>query len=394
MQNRGVEAIIVPTVEKIKEFNQKSSISILTRTPRYDKIRLKDLDVNLEPESKHLHTSKKSKSIFDKFYHRSKSVNSQESTLIKNASLMIASGGDVFSPEYSIYSHLKPLEIAISKDIPIFFLAQSISPYKTESDTEAWLRVARHAKAITVREKLTFDYLTNVLGLSKQVVKLTADPAFLLPELEYEKAQKLLEYYGVKFAKPLVAISASQGICSYASKIDYRKHLNTWNKIINLILNDFNAEVVLIPHVQKPNSSSDDRILATELLRESNYDQRVHLIGADHTAAEFKGIISVCDLVIAERTHAAIAGFSTGVCTIGVGYSVKAEGIANDFLSQDLLKNGCLISIQDFLDSDSSLSKIRYIWEKRSTISGLINNKIPNIKNRAASNFEILRNLI
>ena len=39
---------------------------------------------------------------------------------------------------------------------------------------------------------------------------------------------------------------------------------------------------------------------------------------------------SRCRFLIAARTHASIAGYSTGVPTLVVGYSVKAEGIAKD----------------------------------------------------------------
>lgn len=50
----------------------------------------------------------------------------------------------------------------------------------------------------------------------------------------------------------------------------------------------------------------------------------------DCNAMELKGYISRCRFLIAARTHASIAGYSTGVPTLVVGYSVKAVGIASD----------------------------------------------------------------
>ena len=41
-------------------------------------------------------------------------------------------------------------------------------------------------------------------------------------------------------------------------------------------------------------------------------------------------LIAQCELLVCCRTHASIAGYSTGVPTLVLGYSVKAEGIAAD----------------------------------------------------------------
>ncbi|MBU7583282.1 MAG: polysaccharide pyruvyl transferase family protein [Nostoc sp. TH1S01] len=391
MRNRGVEAIIVPTIEQLRLRQPDLKINILTWTPDYDEIRLKPHNVNLtlDIESLRINYHGWKKLLLAKLLPLYK-LSSPSSSLVANASTIIASGGDVFSPEYNISTFLQPLKIAIDKNIPIIFFAQSISPYKTDEQAELWLSFARHAKLITAREIPTYKYLTEGLGLSTDIVKLTADPAFLLPAIPQEEVDKILRNYGISRVRPVVAIAASQGICRYASIEDQGKHLESWQKVVKMVLDKLDAEVIIIPHVQEIKPSNDDRIIATDLLRKLNYDPRVHIADADHTASELKGLIAACDLVIAERMHAAIAGLSSGVCTIAVGYSIKAKGIMADLVDLNLLEQGLLISIEDFLKSDLVCEAIQVIWKQRQEISKSIKEKLPDVQKRSAMNFDML----
>ena len=250
--------------------------------------------------------------------------------------------------------------------------------------------MARQAKLITVREMATYKYVTKELGLSTDLVKLTADPAFLLKPTPDDKINNLLKSYGISENRPLVAIATSQGICSYASIWDQRKHLIAWQKVVTTILEELDADVIIIPHVQEIRAGNDDRIIASELLRALDYNPRVHLAGADHTASEFKGIIGKCELVIAERMHAAIAGLSSGVCTLAVGYSIKAQGIMADLVGEENLQGGLLISIEDFLDPELASEAVKNAWKQRDQIRGKIKEQLPNVKKRAVENFDLI----
>ncbi|EAZ90594.1 polysaccharide pyruvyl transferase family protein [Crocosphaera chwakensis] len=400
MRNRGVEAIITPTIEQLRKRQQDIEINILTQTPDYDQIRLNPYGVNLQLEKKHLQTKttppSRKKRLLSKLlpgYGLPKTKLIPSSSLLRNASAVIASGGDVFSPEYPITPHLKPLKLALDVGTPVIFLAQSISPYKREEDAEEWLEVARYSKLITVREYLTYNYLTKDLGLSTDLVKLTADPAFLLTPAPQDHINNLLKGYGISGERPLVALGTSQGICNYTSStLDYDKHLRSWQKIIEMIVNELDAEVIIIPHVQEIRAGNDDRILGSQLLRILDYNPRVHLAGCDHTASEFKGIIAQCELVISERTHAAIAGLSSGVCTVAVGYSIKSKGISAELIGEDKFKEGLLISVEDFLNPKIVCEAVNNSWKKRNQIKQIIKKRLPNIQERAFKNFDLIIN--
>jgi colanic acid/amylovoran biosynthesis protein len=65
------------------------------------------------------------------------------------------------------------------------------------------------------------------------------------------------------------------------------------------------------------------------------------------TAAQTKHVISQCRLLMATRTHATIAGFSTGIPTASLSCTRKALGINQDLFSHQ--RYVCDISQRDLL---------------------------------------------
>ena len=390
LRNRGVEALVTTTIEQLQSRQPDLGVTVLTNTPDYDRAQLK----SYKADSVNDPLQSIRKSFLEQFKAKSsklyKSI-APEYDLIRQSRGVIASGGDMFSSDVGaakLELALRPLELALHARVPVIFLAQSVGPFN-DRDAQKWVKLARRSSLITVRENISYNYLTKDLGLSADLVKKTADSAFLLNPPAPEYVERLLKYYGITRERPLVAVSISRGISLY-SKCDRNLHLETWSQAIKTILNDLDAQVIIVPHVQEVWEALDDRLIATELLKAIDFDPRVRLIGGSHSAAEFKGLIGACDLVVAERMHAAIAGLSSGVCTVAVGYSIKAEGIMTDLLGKDSAHNGLLISIQDFLNSDLACQTIRTAWQRRQEIAEQLKAVLPKVKQEAASNFDLI----
>ncbi len=398
LRNRGVEALVIPTIEQLLERQPNLGIDVLTDSPDYDEIRLEVFgskaikDYLRNANKTRLH---KLRNIFSQFYKPLSTDYQSNVEKIRQASIVIASGGDVFSSDYGrLNRHLLPLNLALDAGVPVVFLAQSIGPFKTQNEVDAWLKVARRSKLVTVREQLSYKYVTKDLGLDPSLVKHTADPAFLLRPPSPEIVAKTLRNYGVDLDRPKIAIAPSQAICRYAAQ-DYENHINVWCQVVKLMVNEFQAQVLIIPHVQETSANNDDRIFATQLLKALDYNHDVRLAGADHTASEFKGLIGACDMIIAERMHPAIAGLSSGICTMPVGYSVKAEGIMTDlFGSETLHNNKLLISIQQFLNPDLACEAIVNSWNKRHEVANQLNQVLPKVKQAAATNFDMILEIL
>jgi colanic acid/amylovoran biosynthesis protein len=397
LRNRGVEALVVPTIEQLCQRQPNLSVNVLTTTPDYDEIRLKPYQakpINNYLQQFPLGRIQQQRAKFSRFYKPLAREYQSFLDTFRHASVAIASGGDVFSSDYGgLGRHLQPLELALDAGTPIVFLAQSIGPFKRDNEAEAWLRVARRSGLITVREKISYNYVTKDLGLSTDLVKHTADPAFLLTPPPPEYVAKLLKFYGIAKDRPVIGISISQGISRYA-ECDRDKHIKTWQQVINLLLNELDAQVLIVPHVQENNVNNNDRLLVTDLLKSLDFDPRIRLIGADHPASEFKGILGACDMVIAERMHAAIAGLSSGVCTVAIGYSIKAEGIMSNLLETESLHNGLLISVAQFLDVNVARTTIKTAWNRRYEVSEQLKQVLPKVKQDAASNFDMISKML
>ncbi len=387
MRNRGVEAIIVPTIEQLRRRNPDLNIDLLSWTPDYDKIQLQPYDVNVRLEQDYVKPRTKERWLA-KFMPGYKLT----TPLICKSSVAIVTGGDLFGSDYGINSikrHLRPLEIALNAGVPVVFLAQSIGPFKTEAEADLWLSVARRAKIVSVRESLSYKYVTTTLGLPESQVRLTADPAFLLKIPEPTPLKNLLGVYGLTGERPVIAVAASNAICRYSDG-DNEKHLVSWQKVISMIIDELGADVLLIPHVQEVSLFNNDRFITTDLLRKLNFNPRIKIAGAEHTASEFKGLISCCDMVIGERMHSCFAGLSSGICTVAVGYSVKAEGVMTDLFGTDYIQNGLLISVQDFIDPSKACESIKKAWNSRTSVVETLQKQVPRFKQAAASIFDLI----
>jgi colanic acid/amylovoran biosynthesis protein len=121
----------------------------------------------------------------------------------------------------------------------------------------------------------------------------------------------------------------------------------------------------------------------------------VRVYAEDLSAAEYKGLISKCSMVIAERMHAAIAGFSTGVCTVPVSYSIKAKGITAGVLeASDIDPDELTMPVADLLDTDSAAKKLTGIWTRREFYSNAIAAGAEASKKRALRNFDLVDGIL
>lgn len=395
-RNHGVEALVTTILEQLRQRLPSPEFLVLDRVPEYDASRVSSpdvrfaLDLTFKPS-----ISSRARAMLLKLSDQVKALAPDYQAVLaefESADLVVATGGDVFASEYghrSLQSHLAPLKVALGVGKPIFFAAQSIGPFKTEVDRNAFLEVARSADGISVREGKSFEYLTKELDLPSSLVTLTADPAFLLTKPAPERLAKLRAYHGFSNDRPVVALTPSQAICNWMNS-DYARHFDVWCAVVELILNELGAGIILVPHVQELSPKNDDRVLATELVRHFNFDPRIQLAGGDYTANEFKGIISQCDMVVSERMHSCIAGLSSAICTVAVGYSVKAEGILCDLFDPAQVKGGLLLPIKDFLDRDTACEKVRNAWKMRSAVSTRLRKSLPEVQRRAALTFDLI----
>jgi polysaccharide pyruvyl transferase WcaK-like protein len=231
---------------------------------------------------------------------------------IRNLDLALAIGGDNYC--YSGYPERFSVlnRKLVQKKIPIVLWGCSIDK---ERLSPMMLEDLRLYNLIVARESITYHTLKDA-GLDH--VAFMPDPAFLLEAKEAALPQGFLpgKMVGLNVSPLIIRQEPDPGCV-----------LRNCRQLINHILQQTDMGVVLIPHVVW--SDNDDRIPLAKLYEEYASSGRVLMID-DNDAPAIKGIIRHCRFLVAARTHASIAGYSTKVPTVVMGYSVKSRGIAKD----------------------------------------------------------------
>lgn len=392
LRNRGVEAMVSVTLAQLKARVPHVQVSLLTPTPDFDQRAVGEGAAAIDcqtadfPAGFRGHLKEAAKRLVGGRRSR------EARRVLAQADCVIASGGDLFASCYgSCERHLRPLILAQRMGVPVVFLAHSFGPFTTSREADAWLAVARRSPLLTAREPVSRDYVMRELGFPEASIPLTADVAFLLEPPGHEKTRQLRAAYGIDGAGPVVAVAPSQGMSRY-SRTNRDDRLTAWSAAIRYIRTELGARVIIVPHVQDPCVANDDSIFATDLLRRLAWDPKITLLAAVHSASEFKGLIAGCDLVVAERMHAAIAGLGSGSATLVIAYSLKATGIIRDIFGSECAPY--LAEAGAFANAEKAVDAVRTAWKFRAHAEAILRNRIPKIRARAGRNFELLSDLL
>ena len=365
--NRGCEAIVRSTV---KLLNNEGIISDIATYRAEDDARagidaLGDLIEYRRYNSKQSFTRVANgimKKVFRYDYPYEKYVQQDVFRAVKDYGSAVVIGGDTYcygrSPCVSSYNLLK-----FSKKIGAKTVLWSCSIGVEDLDPEK-ISYLRRYDMIFPREQLTYNNLINI-GVPKSKMCLMSDSAFVLDVKEIilpEGFKNVLAY------NPSYTLGAGENKDQlFRSRVAFLQHL----------LNHTDMNVALIPHVYSTNQG--DALCAKEIAKQLNCPDRVFLFENDYTCEELKFIISKCRMLVAERTHASIAGYSQLIPTFVIGYSVKSLGIARDIFGTD---TGFVISYKNIINNNDLISPIMEFVSREDEICEQLKNTIPEYKQK------------
>lgn len=231
---------------------------------------------------------------------------------VDKGNLYISAGGDNYSYNNNIWLKCLNSEINNNGGRTILLgcsILENISDISMIRDLSTY-------SAIITRESISYNALKQA-GVDTDIYCLP-DPAFILQPKECKLPEGFISgnTVGLNISPMIIEREQSEGIV-----------INNCCCLIDYLLENTSYNIALIPHVVW--SYTDDRKPLSDIFDRYKNTKRVLLI-SDHTAEELKYIISQCHSLIAARTHASIAAYSTMVPTLVIGYSVKARGIALD----------------------------------------------------------------
>jgi len=243
---------------------------------------------------------------------------------VPDATVALSIGGDNYTLDYGVPRQFIALgKYLRERGIPVFLWGASIGPFDKEPDFAQIMfsHLKDDISGIFVRERHSYDYLSEN-GL-RDKVHMMPDPAFVMDPVPVDD-HKLGFHVEPDTA---IGLNISPLMARYMPKRDMPDLAMVAAEIIRALIRRWGRPVVLIPHVTSPHSNDHALLKAAFDFLKDHEKERVICLPDNLSAAETKWIISQLHCLVAARTHATIAAFSSYVPTVSLAYSCKAYGL-------------------------------------------------------------------
>lgn len=357
--NGGVTALGYSAISNIKRSYPDAEIYIQHNTGQQDNIiiEIEGEEICLKPvffhqslrwrESQGLRllellapvVSKIPRFIRSRLIHRFRLFNILE----KVDAVLDISGGDSFTSIYSekgfeAIKAIKIISIIFKKHL--YLLPQSFGPFTSEKHKVTARYIFENSRLIGCRDSHGHSLIKTLApGVDRSRIIDSPDIAFGMESRVPEE-----EVIRDKFShRILIGLNVSGLLyfkgSSFGLNFTYQEMIH---QIVEWILNETDAVLILIPHVigsiKQHLVSEKTDVVAMELLSErykSIMDERIYLAGAYQDPRRIKGIIGQCDFFLGARMHACIAAISQGVPALCHAYSDKFTGVMRMIGMQD-----------------------------------------------------------
>jgi len=292
--------------------------------------------------------------------------------LIESADYIFSVGGDMYTYEgrFPLWIYLMD-SYAYKMKRKVFLIGATVSNFKNSVHKNILAKHFREFNQILVRDSGTLKRMKMNFDITN--AELTSDSAFWLKPIKNIIIDKLFDNKN----KPIVGINISPLLdrLGDASKVK--------SALKNIILKNTNFHFVLVPHVYIKNNN--DLEYLKDFKKSVGMAKNVDILDMFLTSQELKYAISKLDIIIASRTHATIAAYSSDVPVLCIAYSDKASGIAKDIYQtseyvlnfEDADEQKILELIQKLTDPANKINTISK--EKLEILKKLSDEKIKNL---------------
>ena len=394
--NLGCEAIVRGTVKILREHFRDPRFICLSHYDSEDQYkiqRMQETDSAIMHLTSHHLTKKKIRktlwrpdtwgSIYryllkkDTFYTR---AYKDLLPYLDEAEAVLSIGGDNYSLDYGMPTLFTALDdLVLEHHKPIVLWGASVGPFSSMPDYERYMGDhLQKVTAIFARESVTVEYL-NSIGVNENVYPV-ADPAFLMDAVQPEEM--------VYIDEGAIGINLSPLMAKFVTGGDMEQWTKIAADIIEKVTSRTEKKVYLISHVTNPDSN--DYIFmkrAVSLMAEEK--DKITLIPPIYNAEQTKWIIGQMAIFAGSRTHSTIAALSSGVPTLSLGYSIKAQGINKDIFGH---KDYCLEPLK--INAEAICGYISYMMNDASTIRRELKTRLPMIRILSQNSGSELKHLL
>ncbi|MEO9573501.1 MAG: polysaccharide pyruvyl transferase family protein [Tateyamaria sp.] len=265
--------------------------------------------------------------------------------ILRSDAVLDISGGDSFTDIYGrkrFEAMAMTKRMALDARVPLILLPQKLGPFSDKGMAAEAVDILRRASAIWVRDAQSHAFLAEKLGrdFDPQRHRLGVDVAVALSQAEPTSLDiNLRSWLVADRAFPLAGLNVSGLLCNdeAASRQTFGLAASHQDQIEavarGLLESDQRLRLLLVPHVHKNEDEPESDVAAARVLLRrlgALAEGRVRIVEGQPSAMELKWILARLDWFAGARMHATIGAFSSGVPTLGLGYTDKAQGVFDE----------------------------------------------------------------
>ena len=221
---------------------------------------------------------------------------------------------------------------------PFVLLPSGMGPYNHWLTRRLVKLIFNRIDVVPLREETSYNYIKG-LNLTKTEVMLAGDLGFLLDPVLPERVEQIFHHEGiVRNHKPLIGFTPNEHLArvlglakSKGQEQGQDDYVRLMTKMVDYIVERFDATVCLIPHVY----DYDDREICRRICERVSRKEVVAYLSNEYLSDELKGVISRCNLFIGSWMHSTIASTSTGVPTLAIAFSDKFYRLFGETMGQE-----------------------------------------------------------
>ncbi len=296
---------------------------------------------------------------------------------IKKCNLLIVGGGSLLqdvTSKKSIYYYLAIIYIGLFLKKKIVMYSQGIGPINEKYNRRLTKSILNKVDYITVRDENSKSELMS-MGVSKDIVEVTADPVVGLESTSKEIGLKILKKnsYSFNVNKPTIGFA-------FRYWKDNKKISRILVDVAKKLSSELDVNIVCIPF-----HHSEDIMLIEDI--EKDLVDKAVFIKERYGVNEVLSIIQNLDMLVGVRLHSLIFSAVAQVPMIAVSYDPKV-----DFFMQSLgLEALCTI---EELETDKFYLHIKNAWENRDKTLSILSSNLVDIRNRLKLNEEIIDKIL
>lgn len=316
-KNSGDDALLLAIIDNLRMYMPEIKICVLSFRPKETRVRYGACSVNR----------------YNPF-----SIIRQ----MKGAKLLISGGGSLIQDATSTQSllyYLFIIKLAKLKGLKTMLYANGIGPVNKKRNRRRAADVLKRIDLITLRDPGSMAELEQ-MGVSRDGVILTADPAFSICCAKDERIKQIMQDEGIPLDSRMAGIAVRR----------WKMHGPDFEKNIALTCDYIAEKLGLVPVFLNMQYPADLKI---SLSIASKMKNKPHIVMTDILDTEMLGLISKMEIIIGERLHTLVYAAATGVPLVGIVYDPKVQRFL-EYVGQDkyvTIQNLCFETLRQNVEA-------------------------------------------